>query len=58
MDIDREKLQENLLNRIEGAQFFTNRFAFFNKTDYEVLMFTVFLDCLEGEPRDYDISIL
>ena len=55
--MDNTKLQANLLNRIEEAQLFTNRFASFNKADYEVLMFTVFLDCLEGDTRDYDISI-
>jgi len=55
--MDSMKLQENLLSRIEEAKLFTNRFGSFNKADYEVLMFTVFLDCLEDDVRDYDISI-
>ena len=34
--MDKEKLQESILNRVEESQLFTNRFAFFNKSDYEV----------------------
>ena len=55
--MDNKKLQASILNRIEEAELFTKRFASFSKTDYEVLMFTVFLDCQEDDVRDYDISI-
>lgn len=55
--MNKSKLQENLLSRIEYANVFSPRFASFSKADYEVLMFTVFLDSMDGEPRDYDISI-
>ena len=55
--MDKEKLQESILNRIEESQLFTNRFASFNKSDYEVLMFTAYLDSIEEDPLDYDISI-
>lgn len=50
-------LKENLANRINEAKLFTKDFGSFSKADYEVLMFTVFLDCIEGEPKDYEISI-
>ena len=50
-------IQGNLFARVEQAQLFTTRFASFGKADYEVLMFTVFLDSVESEPTDYDISI-
>ena len=48
---------EILTNRIEEAELFTKRFGSFSKADYEVLMFTIYLDSLCGEVRDYDISI-
>lgn len=50
-------LKENLAKRINEAELFTKDFGSFSKADYEVLMFTVFLDCIEGEPKDYEISI-
>ena len=53
-----ENLSENLYKRVQEARLFTNRFASFNKSDYEILMFTVYLDCLKDEDvTDYDISI-
>ncbi len=55
--MNKELLRESILNRVEESQLFTKRFASFNKSDYEVLMFTVYLDTIDGEPRDYDISI-
>ena len=47
----------SLARRVEEAQLFTNHFGSFNKTDYEVLMFTVYLDSLDEYARDYDISL-
>lgn len=52
------KIKESLALRVKEAQLFTNRFASFSKADYEVLMFTAYLDCLdEDNMTDYDISI-
>ena len=50
-------LDSNLLKRMQEAELFTRRFGSFSKTDYEVLMFTIFLDSLPLPLRDYDISI-
>ena len=50
--IDKEKLK----SRIEESQLFTNRFGSFNKSDYEVLMFTIYLDSLTSSARDFEIS--
>ena len=50
--IDKEKLK----SRIEESQLFTNRFGSFSKDDYEVLMFTVYLDSLTSPARDFEIS--
>lgn len=50
--IDKEKLK----SRIEESQLFTNRFGSFSKADYEVLMFTVYLDSLTSPARDFEIS--
>lgn len=50
-------LDSNLLKRMQEAELFTRRFGSFSKTDYEVLMFTIFLDSLPLPLRNYDISI-
>ena len=50
--IDKEKMK----SRIEESQLFTNRFGSFNKSDYEVLMFTIYLDSLTSSARDFEIS--
>ena len=56
--MDMKKLNDHLLTRIEQSELFTNRFGSFNKSDYEVLMFTAYLDSLdENEINDYEISI-
>ena len=47
---------EDLKSRIEEAQLFTTRFASFSKSDYEVLMFTVYLDSLQEPVYDFKIS--
>ena len=49
--------KDRLFTRIEEAELFSKHFGSFTKSDYEVLMFTVFLDSMEDEVRDYDISI-
>lgn len=53
LQIDRDRLYE----RIKEAEVFTKHFGSFTKTDYEVLMFTVFLDSMDEKVRDYDISV-
>ncbi len=53
VNIDTNKL----VALIQESELFTKRFGSFNKSDYEVLMFTVFLDSVEKDIRDYDISI-
>ena len=56
--MDMKKLNEKLPVLIEQSELFTNRFGSFNKSDYEVLMFTAYLDSLdENEINDYEISI-
>ena len=49
--------KEALSSRIDDSLLFSNRFGSFSKSDYEILMFTVYLDSLKREARDYDISI-
>ena len=56
-DIRFNNLDSNFLKRMQEANLFTQRFGSFSKTDYEVLMFTIFLDSLPAPLRDYDISI-
>ena len=48
---------EMIARRLHEAQLFTNHFGTFAKSDYEILMFSIYLNMLETEPRDYDISI-
>lgn len=55
--LNEEKLNDSLVSRVLESEIYSKRFDSFNKSDFEVLMFTVYLDCLEGKPRDYDISI-
>lgn len=42
--------------RCEEAELFSRRFGMFSKTDYEVLLFTVFMDSYDGEVSDHGIS--
>ena len=56
-DIQFDALDANCLKRMQEADLFTRRFGSFSKSDYEVLMFTIFLDSLTIPLRDYDISI-
>ena len=51
--IDSKVLQD----RIQESELFSKRFGTFSKSDYEVLMFTIYLDSLGRYIRDYDISI-
>lgn len=46
-----------LMNRIQESEIFTRKFGTFAKSDYEVLMFTIFLESQKDNIRDYDISI-
>ncbi len=52
-NIDKEILKK----RIDESEVFSKHFGTFSKSDYEVLMFTIYLDSLKGKVRDYDISI-
>lgn len=53
--IDRDKLH----NLIMKSGLYSRQFGSFNKSDYEVLMFTAYLDSLDDsdEVLDYDISL-
>ncbi|MBR5338922.1 MAG: hypothetical protein IK150_02460 [Lachnospiraceae bacterium] len=55
--MEKEISKEKLYQRIQESELYTKRFGTFAKSDYEVLMFTIYLDSLEGTARDYDISI-
>ena len=48
---------ELIAQRLNDAGLFTNRFGTFAKADFEILMFSIYLDMLEKPARDYDISI-
>ena len=48
---------DSIVERVQEAEVFTRKFGSFSKSDYEVLMFTVYLDSLKEPVRDYDISI-
>ena len=50
-------IAENADKRLSEAEMFTRRFGTFSKSDYETLLFTIFLDSLDSPARDYDISI-
>lgn len=50
-------ITENADKRLSEAEMFTRRFGTFSKSDYETLLFTIFLDSLDSPARDYDISI-
>ena len=47
---------EHIANRIDEALVFSKRFGSLTKTDYETLMFSIYLDLLDRPVRDYDIS--
>lgn len=47
----------SVCKRIEEADLFTKRFGSFSKTDYEVLMFTVYLDSLPKDKTVFDYQI-
>jgi len=49
--------KDKLFDRVNQAELFTKRFGSFSKVDYEVLMFTVYLDSLKEPAHDYDISL-
>ena len=55
--VQAEHLAQAFQKRMEEAQLFSNRFGSFSKSDYEILMFTVFQDTLAEPMRDYDLSI-
>lgn len=52
-----EVLKDNAYKMFEEAELFTRRFGSFNKQDFEVMLFTIYMDSYDGEPRDYDISV-
>ena len=46
-----------IAERFDEAELFTRRFGSFSKADYEILMFSIYLDMQTEPVRDYDISI-
>lgn len=48
---------EIIANRLETAELFTRRFGSFAKSDYEILMFSIYLDLHDKPIRDYDMSL-
>ncbi len=55
MDIS---MKANLIaKRLTEAELYTRRFGSFSKSDYETLMFSIYLDMLNKPARNYDISI-
>lgn len=54
---DENNLKNSVVARINEAEVFSRKFGSFTKTDYEVLMFTAYLDSLKRPARDYEISI-
>lgn len=60
MDMERNVIEiesKIVQSRLSEAELFSRKFGTFTKTDYEILMFTMFLDSLKGNETDYDISI-
>jgi hypothetical protein len=55
--VDEADLFANLANCINEADLYSPKFASFNKSDFELLLFTAYLDSLKVPARDYDISI-
>ena len=45
------------IKRLKESDLFSKRFGSFSKSDYEILMFTIFLDSLKKPANDYDISL-
>lgn len=52
-----DKLKNNVCKRIDEVNLFSNKFNTFTKSDFELLMFTAYLDSCSKPIRDYDISI-
>ncbi len=46
-----------IAKRIDKAEVFSKRFGTFSKADFEILMFTIYLDMLDSPAKDYNISI-
>lgn len=45
------------MSRLEEAELFTKRFGSFSKSDYEVLMFSIYRDLQMESCRDYEMSL-
>lgn len=52
-----ESKAEMIAGRLQEAELFSKRFGSFAKTDYETLMFSIYLEMLDKPARDYDISL-
>ncbi|MBO5516878.1 MAG: hypothetical protein J6A42_02170 [Firmicutes bacterium] len=57
MDKHSDSILENALKRFRESQLYTNRFGSFSKADFEVLLFTIYLDSVEKPIRDYEVSV-
>lgn len=55
--MDSKVLQDNLMKRFEEVGVFTRKFGSFSKADFELLLFTAYLDSYEETVRDYDLSL-
>ena len=55
--MDLNKLEKNAAQRITEADVFSRRFGSFGKADYEVLMFTIYLDSLPPDQPVFDYLI-
>lgn len=55
--MDPVKYQTLIAEKLAKANLFTNQFGRFTKSDYEILMFSIYLDALEKPARDYEVSV-
>lgn len=55
--MDMKRIGDNAIKRFEESRLFTKEFGTFSKSDYEILLFTIYLDSVEDPVRDYDLSV-
>lgn len=55
--MDTATKEKIIMSRLEEAELFTKRFGSFSKSDYEVLMFSIYRDLQEKPLRDYEMSL-
>lgn len=52
--MEKEKI---IMSRLKEAELFTKRFGSFTKSDYEILMFSIYRDLQMEACRDYEMSL-